>query len=120
MSVLLLATRFLAELAGVVAVSLWGSNIGGASSQLLLAIGAPASLIVAWAIVVAPRARNPLTARVRELVGSGLLLLAAGALAGAGWPLAAAAYAFVVLADQALLLMVDRGAAMATLATRHA
>jgi hypothetical protein len=102
-----LALRFLLELGGIAALFAWGwSAADSLPVRLLLAVGAPALLVTAWALVIAPGASNPIPQVARMLLGSGLLLLAAGALAAAGHPGLAAVFAVVIVANTALLLVV--------------
>lgn len=114
---LLLAIRFLVEILGVVALGYVGATVPAATAwRLIVGIGAPAALIVVWALVVAPKADNPLPPRARELLGTGLLLLVAGALAAAGQPEWGIVFAAVVAADQALLLALNAGGIAAAIA----
>ena len=76
----------------------------------MLAVGASGLLIVLWAIIVAPKARNPLAPRVRWLIGSGLLLVAAAALWSVGSPIAAALFAVLIVVDTIAILALDRAA----------
>jgi hypothetical protein len=82
--------------------------------RVALAIGAPLALVVAWAIVVAPNARNALSQPVRAAIGTGLLLVAAGALAVAGQPAAAVVYGAAVVLNWAILATLGSDAAGAT------
>jgi hypothetical protein len=101
-----LATRFIAELLGVAALVWVGASAPVVGPvRAVLAIGGPILLVLVWSRVVAPKAANPLPLRVRELIGTGLLLGVAGALALAGQLVPAVAYGAVVLVDQALLLV---------------
>ncbi len=103
--------RFLLELAGVAAVAIWGIRTGSDdATRAILAMGASALLILVWAIVVAPKARNPLAPRVRWLIGSGLLLLAAAALWSVGSPVAAGLFAVLIVVDTVAILALDRPA----------
>lgn len=104
---LLLATRFLAELAGVVALGYWGFASFAMPWRVVAGLGAPVHLVVAWALVVAPNADNPFPGRVRELIGTALLVGTGVALAAAGQPLAGLVLAAVVILDQALLIVLD-------------
>ena len=74
----------------------------------MLAIGAAGSLIVIWGLVVAPKARNPLAPRVRWLIGSALLLVAAAALWVIGSTVAAVLFAVLIVVDTVILLALDR------------
>jgi Protein of unknown function (DUF2568) len=106
MASLNLALRFILELCGIAALATWGwSAADSLPARLLLAAGTPALLITAWALVIAPGATNPIPQVPRMLLGSGLLLLAAGALALAGHPGIAAVFAALVVANTALLLV---------------
>jgi hypothetical protein len=109
-----LATRFLLELAGVGAVAWLGTTapVDG-PARAVVVVAAPIALVVAWGLVVAPKADNPLPLRARELIGTGLLLLVAGALALAGQPVPAAAFATVVVVNQVLLVALGPGTAVA-------
>ena len=106
-----LALRFMVELAGICALAYWGWSTGAALPiRIALAVGAPLALIVVWALVVAPGADNPLPRDVRMLLGTGLLLVAAGALATAGRPALAGIFAVVVVANQVLLFVLEKEA----------
>ena len=100
-----LALRFGLELAGVVAVGYWGYNAAAGLERWLLAIGAPAILIVLWSLVIAPGANVPIPPRVREVAGSIVLLAAAAALYVAGAQTAALAYAGLVILNAVLTLV---------------
>lgn len=99
------ALRFLLELAGIAGAAYWGWHTGTGALRILLAIVAPLVLIAVWALVVAPKADNPLDPTTRQLVGSALLLaVAAGAWStGLGWP--AAVFAGLVIVNQVLMLL---------------
>jgi hypothetical protein len=103
--VLLLGIRFIAELLGLAALGYWGANQPIVVPwRAVPAIAAPLGLAVAWGILIAPKADNPLPLRWRELIGTALLLLTAAGLALAGQPGWGMALAAVVVADQALIL----------------
>jgi hypothetical protein len=104
-TMLTLAIRFVLELIGVGAVVAWGLSFEASPWRVALAIVAPLALIVIWRLVVAPRADNPLSQRTRQLLGSAILLLAAGAVAATGNPVAAGLFATAVIANQLLLLI---------------
>jgi uncharacterized protein DUF2568 len=104
------AVRFIVELLGVGAVAYWGWQTGpDGIGRVALALAATAAFVVVWAFVVAPKADNPLSQPTRDVIGTGLLLLAAGGLAVAGQPGFAAAFAAIVVIDQ--LVMVALGPA---------
>lgn len=106
-----LGARFVLELAGVAAAGYAG--VHASRDPLIgavLAIVAVSALILVWSVVVAPRAKNRLRQPERDLVGSGALLAAAGALAGVGQPGAALLLGVAVVANQALLSLLEIGA----------
>jgi hypothetical protein len=105
MTALNLGLRFLLELCGIAALAAWGWSVSDALPlRLAAAVLAPAVLIVVWALVVAPRARNPVPQTSRMLIGTVLLLACAGLLAVAGPVGLAAAFAAANIANTALLL----------------
>lgn len=95
-----LAVRFVLELVGVGAlgVAAYQVPLDGAA-RIGLAAGASLAFVVVWAIVIAPKAKNPLTQPQRDAIGTGLLLLVAVALAATGQPLGAAVFGLVVLVN---------------------
>ena len=101
-----LAVRFLAELAAIAAAGYWGfglTNLG--MGRIAMGIAAPVALVLVWYAFIAPRGPSPLPPTVRELAGSAILLLAAGALALAGQPMLGLAFATAVVVDQLILLI---------------
>jgi Protein of unknown function (DUF2568) len=100
MAIANLTIRFLVELAGIAAFGYWGLQ---ATSSPLVAIAAMALAAVAWGLVVAPKARNRLAQSQRDIVGTAILLVASGALAAAGQPLAGIALALVVILNAVAL-----------------
>jgi hypothetical protein len=77
-----LTVAFLAELAALAALAVWGWSTGASTgTKLLLAVGAPVAAAVLWGIFAAPRApvRVPaLTVLVKLVVfGAGTLALLA-------------------------------------------
>ncbi|HEX2152581.1 MAG TPA: YrdB family protein [Acidimicrobiia bacterium] len=106
MSTANLAIRFLLEVVGLVSLAYWGYHTpSGTPAKLGLAVAAPVLLMVAWAFVVAPKADNPLPQNFRMLVGSGLLLLSAWALAAAGQTRLAGIVAAAIVVNTILLLL---------------
>jgi Protein of unknown function (DUF2568) len=106
MAIVNLGIRLLVELAGVVAAAAWGLHASpDPLVGVLLAAGAAAALIVTWALIVAPNARNRIPQSRRDLIGTGLLLVAASALAVAGQPALALVFAAVVVLNQGLLIV---------------
>jgi hypothetical protein len=103
-----LVLRFLLEVAGVAALVWWGIKVGTDDiSRAGLAIAAGGGLIVIWALVVAPKARNPLSPMTRWLIGTVLLMLAAVALWTVGPQELAYVYAALVAIDTVMLLWID-------------
>ena len=116
MSIANLGLRFVVELLAIVALGYWGfAALDGTPWRFVAGIGAPVVLVVVWALVVAPNADNALQPRTQELIGTGLLLVAAAALARAGQPVPAAVLAATVLDDQVLLIAINPGARVALL-----
>jgi hypothetical protein len=103
-----LVLRFLLEVAGVAALVWWGIKVGTDDiSRAGLAILAGAGLIVIWALVVAPKARNPLSPMTRWLIGTVLLMIAAVALWTVGPQELAILFAVLVAIDTAILVWID-------------
>ena len=95
-----LALRFIVEVMAVGAVGYWGFNNSGLRfGRIALGIGASLALIVVWALLVAPHGANPLSQPQRDVIGTALLVLAAGALAETGHPTAAVAFGVVVIVN---------------------
>lgn len=108
-----LALRFLLEIAAVLALAWWGIRTGGDDvSRTLLAVVAAGGLIIVWGLLVAPKARNPLSPMTRWLLGTVLLMLAAVALWTAGAPDFALVFAALVAIDTAIILWLDYGRRM--------
>jgi hypothetical protein len=104
------ALRFILELAGIVALAFWGWTVGdGSPLRIILALGAPLLLTVAWALLIAPRSRSPLDQRTRFVVGSGLLLVAAAGLWAAGSTAVAAAFGILVVVNTVLAFVFPVG-----------
>ena len=95
-----LALRLIVEVIAVGAVGYWGFNNSGLRfGRIALGIGASLALIVALALLVAPQEANPLSQAQRDVIGTALLVLAAGALADTGHPTAAVAFGVVVIVN---------------------
>ena len=106
MQLINLTGRFLLELAAIGAVAIWGYQaVGPLPIRIGLAIGAAAGFIAFWSLVVAPRADNAIPADVRVLIGSVVLLLAAGAMAMAGQPTLGLLFAAAVILNTVLLFV---------------
>ena len=101
-----LALRFLLELFALVALGYWGFQT---PTEMLakfgLGIGVPLLAAVVWAVAISPRRTLPLSDTLAFALGMVVLLLAAAALAAAGRPQLAVAFA-VVSAVNAVLLLV--------------
>lgn len=99
-----LALRFILELGGVVAVAYAGFHLAGPGPVgWVVAGGAAALLILLWALIVAPKARNGLSQPQKDIIGTVILMAGAGALALAGQLLLAIGMAVLVLVNAALL-----------------
>ena len=106
MTVAVLAIRFVVELAGIGGLAFWGWQTGpDGIGRILLAAGAAGGLIVVWSVVVAPKADNPLSQPQRDIIGTVLLLVVAGALAAAGQPTVAFVFATTVVIDWLALVV---------------
>ena len=111
MAIANLTLRFVTELAGIAAIGYAGFQVAGPMPVRAIAgIGGALALIVTWALVVAPNTVNGLTQPQKDLIGTGLLLLAAVALAVAGQLRLAIAFAIVVIGNTALLFVFGQGA----------
>lgn len=105
MTLINLALRFLLELAGIAAVAIAGYRLAAASPLAWLSAGTGAALfIVAWALIVAPKAANGLSQGRKDLIGTGLLLAAAAALAVAGWIGPAVGFGALVIVNASALI----------------
>ena len=111
MTMAALAVRFLVEVIAIGAVGYWGYQaIDDGVGRIALAVAAVAAFIVVWGTLIAPKATIPLTQPQRDLVGTGVLLLAAGALTVAGQPGFALAFAAVVVIDWLAMIALGREA----------
>jgi hypothetical protein len=111
MTIAALAARFITELAGIAAVGYAGFQLAAPMPlRAIAAVGGPLALVITWGMVVAPNAASGLTQPQKDLVGSGLLLLAAAVLALAGQLRLAIAFAVVVIASTALLIVLGHDA----------
>jgi hypothetical protein len=105
MASLNLAVRFLVELAAVVGFGWWGTTVStDTAPRVVAAAVAVATFAVVWGLVLAPTAKSGLSLQQKELAGTAVLLLAAAALAVAGQPVLALAYAVLVLVNAAWIL----------------
>jgi len=75
------ALRFFLELGSIVALGYWGVHASkDLPAQAVLAVGAPAALIIIWALFIAPRAVYPIPRLAQAIAGGLLLEIAAVAL----------------------------------------
>ena len=101
-----LALRFALELFGIAALAYWGfSSANSVVPPVVLGVGAALALIVVWSLVAAPKAKNRLPQRHRTLIGTALLLGTAVALGVAGQPGSRLSSPAVVVANQAMLIL---------------
>lgn len=101
-----LALRFLLELCLLVALGYWGFRAGeGLLGNIVLGLGAPLLAAVVWGIFISPRARLPVSRPVRLVMELVLFGAAVVALAAAGQPGLAIAFALIVLINEVLLLV---------------
>lgn len=96
--------RFLLELGALVAVGYWGAATWAGLVGLAVGVGGALALAAAWGAFVSPKAPRRLPDPWRLLAELLAFGLATAALALAGRPLAAAGYAVVALADEAVLV----------------
>jgi hypothetical protein len=114
MAIANLTLRFVTELLGIAAMGYAGFQIAAPMPLRVVAgIGGALALIITWSVVVAPNTVNGLTQPQKDLIGTGLLLLAALALALAGPLRLAVALAIVVVANTALLFAFGQDARQA-------
>lgn len=107
MAIAILATRFFVELAGFVAFGVAASELaGGPVAGLMVAV----AVVAVWAVLIAPKARNPLTQTQRDDVGTAVLLLGSAALIAADLPLAGIGLAVVVILNAIALRVIGPGA----------
>ena len=85
MATMNLVIRFLAELGGIAALAYAGFQVA-TPLRAITGIGAALAFIVVWWLIVAPNTANGLSQPQKDLIGTALLLVAAGALAIAGQP----------------------------------
>ncbi len=105
MAIANIALHFVVELIGFAAVGYWGSQVADGPARIVLAIAAPLVMIVVWAVVLAPKARSPLTQPQRDVIGTGLLLGSAAALAAAAQPVAGLVFGGMVIVSWILLVV---------------
>jgi hypothetical protein len=105
-----LVLRFIVEVLGIAALAYAGFHIpGSALVKAVAGIGAPLVLIIVWALVVAPNTSNGLQQVHKDLIGTVLLLLAAGALALTGRSALGIGFAILVGSNAALMFTFGAG-----------
>jgi Protein of unknown function (DUF2568) len=113
MAIANLAVRFILEVAAYVGAGYAVYQLAdGVSGPLRWILAAAASLAVIglWWLVVAPRTRNGLSQPQKDVIGSVLMLAIAGAVALAGQPVLAIAYAVAVVLNAVLLFFFGQDA----------
>lgn len=102
--------RFLLELCVLAALAYWGWRIGGSTAgRIGLAVGAPLLIAVIWGVYGAPESPRSLRGVPRLLLEAAIFGGAAIALAAVGQIALAVVLAVLVVADQAVLMVTDRG-----------
>jgi Protein of unknown function (DUF2568) len=106
-----LAARFGLEIGALVALGYWGFTTGdGTVTKIVLGLGAPLLAAVLWGLFASPKARfedEVLRAIVELVVFGGAAL----ALAAAGRPVLAIAFAVIALVDSVLVRLLDDSSA---------
>jgi hypothetical protein len=98
-----LAVRFLLELCALAALAYWGIETGSSVGvDLVLALGAVVAFAAIWGAWVAPRASRRLADPARLVLELALFAAAIAALAAAGRPVLAVAFAAVLAANETL------------------
>lgn len=103
-----LAIKFLLELAAFTAFAYWGTVTGSGALSILLGIAAPATAIILWSVLAAPRSSHRLPTATRVPFELAVFALAAGALVAAGNFLAAITLTVIAIANSALLTVFDQ------------
>jgi hypothetical protein len=70
-----LAVRFLTEIAMLVALAYAGARLGEGAIAWLLGVALPIAAIVVWQQFVAPKARHPLPTSTRVAIEAGLFVV---------------------------------------------
>ena len=99
-----LAIRFVVEMLGVAFVAYWGFSASDDTlTGAILGVGAVVVFAVIWGAFLAPKADRGLGRAQKNVIGTIVLLVAAGALALAGQPVIALVYAAVVVVNAVIL-----------------
>jgi uncharacterized protein DUF2568 len=104
-----LTLQFLLELAVLAGLGYWGSSVGGSTAvRVALAVGAPLTAAVVWALLGAPRAPFHLTGVARLVLEAAFFGAGAAALAAAGDSWLALALGIAAVANIAFLRALGR------------
>src|SRR5438309_7324359 len=99
-----LGLRFLLELGALVALAWWGFHVGGSTAaDLILGLGLPLLAAVVWWLFVAPKARFPVSLKVRAPIEMAVFLAAVLAFWGVGKAGLAVAFAAAAVISELLL-----------------
>lgn len=79
-----LALRFLLELSALAATAYWGSQAASGPVRWVLAVVAPAAVVVVWALFVSPKAKIDVARPVALAIEFAVWAAAAAALAASG------------------------------------
>jgi hypothetical protein len=99
---LVLAVRFVCELAMLAALAWWGAATFEGAMAFVAGIAAPLAAIVVWGMFVAPKARRPVPVVTRLLIEDVLFALTTLALFAVGPPLLAIVFALAAFTTSAL------------------
>ena len=105
-----LALKFVVEMAALALLGLWGVTVGDGVWGYVLAVAAPAAVIIVWARCAAPRAPARLPTAARMLLELGLFALSAVAGYAAGARAVALAFGVIAVANAAGLALLQRRA----------
>jgi hypothetical protein len=100
--------RFLLELGALVALGYWGFTTASGATAWLLGLGAPLGAAAFWGLFVAPKARFPVSATGRAVLGLVVFALATAALLDAGATVAGIAFGALALLNAVVLLATAR------------
>ena len=103
-----LAVRFLLELGALTALAFWGFRTGEGALRWIIGLGAPLVAAVVWGMFVAPKAFVSAPGGVRFAVEVAVWASATVALAAAGLPGLAVAFALVVTVNRILVTLWGR------------
>jgi len=114
MSIVNLALRLVLELCAIAAAAYSGNELAAAVGAVPLgwiaAVGAASAVILLWAAIVAPKTQNGLSPLRKERIGTAIMLTTAAALACAGQPTLAIAFAVLIVVNLVLLDVLGRDA----------